>query len=345
MGIGAERVMACFSHTHSGARSTPEYLATLDEAVARAAARAAATLRPARVGWGTGRAEAGVNRRPRDDVGRAFIGEAPERPIDRRLGVFMVDDGTGEPLAALLWYGAHPNVLKADSNLASADWPGAARRVVEDALGCPVLFALGSAGDVNARWRGDPRALERMGRTVGGEALDAIAKTETRPLERLETATETLPLRMKPLPEGSEAEKMAAEVAERWSPPTDLWLREVRHREDRGELVPELPLEIHAVLIGEGVLAGIPMEPFARIGLSVAERLALRPVFFGGCTNGWIGYLPTADEHAAGGYEVEQAPVVYGPLTGWLTPALPETADAVAEAAIELVRGTVASQG
>jgi hypothetical protein len=30
---------------------------------------------------------------------------------------------------------------------------------------------------------------------------------------------------------------------------------------------------------------------------------------------GW-GYPPTADEHGAGGYEVELAPVVYGPLTG-----------------------------
>ena len=113
----------------------------------------------------------------------------------------------------------------------------------------------------------------------------------------------------------------------------------------RGQTELELPLEIHALQIGEGALAGVPLEPFARIGLSVAERYAPRPVFFGGCTNGWIGYLPTADEHGAGGYEVELAPVVYGPLTGWLTPAQPETADAVVEAAVELVGGTVAPQG
>ena len=80
----------------------------------------------------------------------------------------------------------------------------------------------------------------------------------------------------------------------------------------------------------------------ARIGLAVAERLAPNPVFFGGCVGGWIGYLPTADEYVAGGWEVELAPVVYGPLTGWLSPALPETASTIVDRAVELVEETFA---
>lgn len=142
---------------------------------------------------------------------------------------------------------------------------------------------------------------------------------------------------MSPLPEGTEAEKLAAEVAERWEVPTAPWLREIRRHGERGELEPEFPLEIYAVRIGEGVLTGVPMEPFARVGLSIAERLAQVPVFFGGCMGGWIGYFPTADEHEAGGYEVEPAPVVYGLLTSWLSPTLPEIANAVVEGTVELV--------
>lgn len=61
--------------------------------------------------------------------------------------------------------------------------------------------------------------------------------------------------------------------------------------------------------------------------------------------DGWIGYLPTADEHRAGGYEVELASVVYGPLTGWLYPALPETADEVVDGAVDLVGRTLEPQG
>src|SRR3712207_7884029 len=48
--------------------------------------------RPARTGWGTGRAYGGTNRRPRDKNGKAFMGAAPDRPVDRRLGVLRVDD-------------------------------------------------------------------------------------------------------------------------------------------------------------------------------------------------------------------------------------------------------------
>jgi hypothetical protein len=95
LGISAGRVMVCFSHTHSGARSTSGYLASLEESVLWATQQAAAALRPARVGWGTGGVEAGVNRRPRDADGRAFMGEASDHPVDRRLGVLRVDDGTG----------------------------------------------------------------------------------------------------------------------------------------------------------------------------------------------------------------------------------------------------------
>ena len=62
----------------------------------------------------------------------------------------------------------------------------------------------GSAGDANARWRGDTDALRRMGLAVGGEALDAIAKIETSPL------------RMQPLPDEATAERVAEEVAGRW---------------------------------------------------------------------------------------------------------------------------------
>ena len=44
------------------------------------------------------------------------------------------------------------------------------------------------------------------------------------------------------------------------------------------------------------------------------EILQNELAFFGGYTNGYIGYLPTKEEFAYGGYEVELSPVVYGRL-------------------------------
>lgn len=60
-------------------------------------------------------------------------------------------------------------------------------------------------------------------------------------------------------------------------------------------------------------------------------------VAFGGYTNGCIGYLATAEEHAAGGYEIEWMPVVYGYLEGMVMPPVPETADEVVDVAARLI--------
>jgi hypothetical protein len=85
------------------------------------------------------------------------------------------------------------------------------------------------------------------------------------------------------------------------------------------------------------------MEPFA--GLSLAFREQTAPLAahehslcfcFGGYTNGVTGYLATADEYSAGGYEIDWMPVVYGYYEGMLTPPVPETGAEVVSAAVRL---------
>ena len=59
------------------------------------------------------------------------------------------------------------------------------------------------------------------------------------------------------------------------------------------------------------------------------ECLQNELAFFGGYTNGYIGYLPTKEEFAYGGYEVELSPVVYGPVTNLLMPLEENTAELI----------------
>lgn len=81
-------------------------------------------------------------------------------------------------------------------------------------------------------------------------------------------------------------------------------------------------VEIQALRIGEAALVGVPLEPFARIGAEIRAGSKLPVTQFAGYTNGWEGYVPTADEFAKGGYEAE-----------WATPYGPGAADVlVAEA-------------
>jgi hypothetical protein len=94
-----------------------------------------------------------------------------------------------------------------------------------------------------------------------------------------------------------------------------------------------LPVEVQVVQIGDGLIAGIPMETFTMQALDFTASFAGRPAFLNGYTNGWIGYVPGDDDLAQGGYEVRWAPVVYGWQSGWLTPLRPGAGKRLVEAA------------
>ncbi|MDF2724706.1 MAG: hypothetical protein K0Q59_4381 [Paenibacillus sp.] len=66
-------------------------------------------------------------------------------------------------------------------------------------------------------------------------------------------------------------------------------------------------LEVHVIRVGDAVLIGIPVEPFSATGIRIRERSPFPYTLFSGYSNGANGYLPTAEAHAEGGYEVEQA--------------------------------------
>ncbi len=91
------------------------------------------------------------------------------------------------------------------------------------------------------------------------------------------------------------------------------------------------------VFKGDNCACSADVTGAARAGVSASGDPTC--VAFGGYTNGCIGYLATAKEHAAGGYEIEWMPVVYGYYEGLLMPPVPETADEVVDAAIRLIDG------
>lgn len=73
---------------------------------------------------------------------------------DRKLTVVRFDavDGAGAPttpLAAVLHYSVHGTVMSGSSPLLTTDVSGALELAAADALGVPVLFAQGTAGDVS----------------------------------------------------------------------------------------------------------------------------------------------------------------------------------------------------
>ena len=87
-----------------------------------------------------------------------------------------------------------------------------------------------------------------------------------------------------------------------------------------------LPLEFQAMRLGNCALVGIPVEPFAEIGVAVKQASPFATTFFSGYTNGAEYYMPMAYAYEQGGYEV------------WMSPFAPEAAARTIEESVELLK-------
>lgn len=70
----------------------------------------------------------------------------------------------------------------------------------------------------------------------------------------------------------------------------------------RGERGP-LRAEVQAMRIGDFVLVSFPGEPFAEVGLNIKQRSPFEFTYLASCSNGSIGYAPTADAYGGEAYE------------------------------------------
>jgi neutral ceramidase len=205
LGIPMSHVLLNLSHVHSSpglpdfmamtdteedARFRVRYQDDLEQWLVEAAVEADAALCPARIGTGWGESAIGVYRRELRD-GHDVLGEVPDHPIDRSLGVIRVDDLSGNPIAVAFRYSAHPVTMGSRSAVASPDYPGPARDVIERNLGGLALFLQGCGGNVNPRvgigYEVDCRDTKnRIGLELGGDALKVAAsiRTNTRAGER-----------------------------------------------------------------------------------------------------------------------------------------------------------------
>src|SRR5438034_1734315 len=196
LGVPVEHVLLNTSHTHSGV-AMPEYMPDAAEQMAlkqryrrdlirrlvEAAAEADQNLQPARIGAGWGECQVGVYRRE-DRDGRDVLGQVPEHPIDPSVGVIRVDNLDGHPIAVIFRYSCHPVTMGPRSAVASSDFPGAARQVLEQNLGGLALFLQGCGGNINPAagmgYEVDCRDTKnRVGMILGGEALKVAASIRT----------------------------------------------------------------------------------------------------------------------------------------------------------------------
>jgi hypothetical protein len=328
-------IVAC-SHTHYGPTTDPArdgeapqgapYMANLVHLLAGAVAMARDNVALCRLAFGQGEVRIGINRRERTASGEIILGQNPAGPIDPRVAVLRLDSAAGRPLATVLNYACHPVSLSWRCTHFTADFPGTARRLVEEETGTTCLFLQGAAGNINPLLMGwDWSHLGRLGLPLGAEAVrvyGGLAPSDEAADGGLAVARGALdlpPLLPASVAEGEE--KVATLEAQRQrqiesGEAGSLWWTELRLQRARaglaalqgGPVVPPVTAELTAMRLGGSVgLVTAPGEIFTEIGQSIVARSPFPYTLYAGYTDGTIGYVPTRAAYPEGGYEVSHA--------------------------------------
>lgn len=185
IGIPPENVRVSVTHSHAGPppnawswmkqgqEALERYYDLLSDYAAGAARAAMVSLRPAKIGVGSGESRVAVNRREKREDGRIVTGANFDGVIDPQVLVVRIDGVDDTPIAAIVGYTMHPTTLGPENRLVSGDWPGHLKRTVEQLTGATCLFAQGATGNVGPGPEGFTHRVEvikRLGTMVGAEA-------------------------------------------------------------------------------------------------------------------------------------------------------------------------------
>lgn len=173
VGIPAANVLIAATHTHSGPGSirigvdgeSGHFIGTTARKIAGAVRLA--DKRAVRVNLKVGTVEVSTISQNRRD---------PEGPIETIATVVVAAPaGNGPAVATLVNFACHSTVLEADNLEFSADFPGAAVRFIERAVGGTAIYLQGAAGDINPVWMShDFHEVERVGGILGAAAARTV---------------------------------------------------------------------------------------------------------------------------------------------------------------------------
>lgn len=256
--------------------------------------------RPVKVGTNSKKID-GLNRNRRGDPN-----------IDNELIVTRVDLANGNPLAVLVNWTAHPTFIGGNDMLVSGEWPGYLQSELQNLIGNGVtaMYYNGAEGDMspilNQQADNAYEKVELYGKKVAAEAFDIYNEIKSKKVKIFHFSYNTI------------------QLPDHKAHPTFMETggEEYGLDENTVKLVMNMlgPSEVGlgALRIDDLIIAGVPGEMTAELGLKVKEsikRKAIKYVAIGGLANEWISYILTKDQYInGGGYESSVS--FYGPDLG-----------------------------
>jgi hypothetical protein len=255
---------------------------------------ARAKLEPARLGVGWGLAMANINRRALDKEGPAFLGQNPDGPADRQIGLLRMEKTDGSLMALVANYAMHGTVLGDKNTMITGDAPGIVADYVEEQLGAPMLYINGAAGNLAPIYTVYPDFqtghLSQFRVLLGDKIIAAY--------HRMGPATGDVQLTL-----GETVVETPRRAGLGWT--TDLG--KYTRTTSAGALMVRLPVRFLKINHDIAVWSA-PLELFCEIAMQVRSLSPFPTTFYFGYTNGWLGYLPTEAEFGHGGYEPSTSP-------------------------------------
>jgi len=247
---------------------------------------------------------------------------------DRVQGLFFRTPG-GRPIGSLVRIAAHPNTANVGSaGWHSGDYPVYVRRRLQGVFGGGAIFLTGPCGDQATGVERKSLALaEKVGRQVADAALAALPRAQWVGAAPVRAASPTVRLhiredypccretagRFREALEARFRDAVAAgrplaelkRISDQWE--MYLYVTQGNHQDWTGlDLTGQaglpLPHPLFVMRIGPAVLAGLPGEPFGRISSRLRDETIGESLIVCEEANGYLSYIPTADELAAGGY-------------------------------------------
>jgi hypothetical protein len=220
---------------------------------------ALANMKDARMAHAWGAADLNIYRREWNN-GQDILGEVIGHPVDDSVGVIRFDDLNGKAILTFFRYSCHPVVNGAVSTTLSADFPGPARKLVEEKVGGIGIFLQGCGGNLNPKigigYEKDcSESVYRVGTALGAEVVRIALGLNTHRFQSDRTTINNVPnVLFKPWNNRTDHPEVTLAGAEeivkfRYSPLPDesylrsqeeYWRKEITDRIARGALSWEI---------------------------------------------------------------------------------------------------------
>ena len=357
-GIQRENIFMTATHTHTATMISPafhgfetndtqieEYKNFVGSRMVDAIKLALSDLKPAKMGFATGRAPERIAyiRRYRMKDGTSFTCPPINDPnivgpigeLDQRIHVLrFAREGARD--VVIVNYGIHADTVNGE--LVSADFPHWLYKTVDLTLDADCMFIIGAQGDVGSTnvhpSGGDmndteisfdnemksPGMARFVGRAIAGTVLQVFDKVEFIEDDRIEIVHKAvtvkannpdpteMPLarKYKELHEQGRDDEIPFKAMQLTTAVADAM------RKCRLENGPfEYTIPLMGLKLGPIALVGIPGEPFTEVGVKIKDTDGFSMIMPCGLVNGSYGYFPVMSAYEEGGYESKTSN--YGP--------------------------------